>query len=118
MQYVYEWAFARPLLKLYRNGHWFWDGAQNSEVCHAVTSHSERFWAEHAEECLEIVQRKEASFLATSEALVYFATVYLLVTTGLDVCRSRLLRRMGGGATAPPPAICYVDRPPAEPTSS
>jgi hypothetical protein len=109
MQYVYEWAFARPLLKLYRNGHWFWDGAVDSEVCHAVTSHSERFWAEHAEECSEIVRRREASFLATSEALVYLATVYLLVTTGLDVCRSRL-RRMGE-ARATLPAICYVERP-------
>ena len=88
---VYSRIIIDPLRLLYFYGpsfmqFGFWGGSAASEICRAVTSHSEVFWRDHPAHCQEIVDTKFASFRITSEVLVYFLIMYHLVCNIGQLC--------------------------------
>ena len=69
-----------PLAAFYTHGpRWMgaWEGAEDATVCAHIGNGDASFWAEHADECARMIERRVASHVVVLRAVVY---VYLLST--------------------------------------
>lgn len=66
-----------PVRWLFRNGPWpyFWQGAQDHEICAAETQVGAVHWIQHPQECEDLIERKVISwqgFWLIGITFVYF----------------------------------------------
>lgn len=89
-----------------------WHGFSVLQICGRLSSQSELFWAQHPEECEEMVDSRFRSFMLTAQTLLYFFLLYNVIRALGFLVSGMCLKTCALRATssAPAPQIMYVSQ--------
>jgi len=78
---IYSKLVLTPLARLYlwgpgMGGWGFWGGVDIHNICAQKTSLAAEFWAEHTEECVELVGKHFFSFVVVLQTVFYFILLF------------------------------------------